>query len=180
MIASPISGSWTIVPANVSWDEIVRCLERCRLDDFGLRHEEVCLSFTPCYVFALLSRRADSPMWCRTEMAPVLQASSWLHRLLTHCNRITPVFHQLRPWVYLRGRAVPSRKSTGSRQMMRRLALGDGHATLDLPLAVSSCRNLSARGRRCFQFDDQRVLDDDPQGQARCAFRSSLHRTQFC
>ena len=38
IVRDSIPGEWWFVdddvPANVSWDEIVQCLERCRQDDF--------------------------------------------------------------------------------------------------------------------------------------------------
>lgn len=108
-------------------------------------------------------------------MAP--DAGFFGYRLLTHYSRITRFFHQLDREVYLRGRGLFKQEIDRFAADLRRLALGDGHATLDLPLAGQLFTEFVRPREAMLQFDDQRIaLADDPQAKLDALFDHYIER----
>lgn len=108
-------------------------------------------------------------------MAP--DAGFFGYRLLTHYSRITRFFHQLDRGVYLRGRGLFKQEIDRFAADLRRLALGDGHATLDLPLAGQLFTEFVRPREAMLQFDDQRIaLADDPQAKLDALFDHYIER----
>jgi len=108
-------------------------------------------------------------------MAP--DAGFFGYRLLTHYSRITRFFHQLDREVYLRGRGLFKQEVDRFAADLRRLALGDGHATLDLPLAGQLFTEFVRPREAMLQFDDQRIaLADDPQAKLDALFDHYIER----
>lgn len=108
-------------------------------------------------------------------MAP--DAGFFGYRLLTHYSRITRFFHQLDRGVYLRGRGLFKQEVDRFAADLRRLALGDGHATLDLPLAGQLFAEFVRPREAMLQFDDQRIaLADDPQAKLDTLFDHYIER----
>ena len=108
-------------------------------------------------------------------MAP--DAGFFGYRLLTHYSRITRFFHQLDREVYLRGRGLFKQEVDRFAADLRRLALGDGHATLDLPLAGQLFTEFVRPREAMLQFDDQRIaLADDPQAKLDALFDPYIER----
>lgn len=108
-------------------------------------------------------------------MAP--DAGFFGYRLLTHYSRITRFFHQLDREVYLRGRGLFKQEVDRFAADLRRLALGDGHATLDLPLAGQLFTEFVRPREAMLQFDDQRIaLTDDPQAKLDALFDHYIER----
>lgn len=94
-------------------------------------------------------------------MAPA--ARFFGYRLLTRYGRITQFFHQLDRKVYLQGRALLKQEIGRFAGDLRRLALGDGYTTPDLPLADHLFAEFVRPREAMLQFDEQRiVLADDP------------------
>ena len=108
-------------------------------------------------------------------MAP--DAGFFGYRLLTHYSRITRFFHQLDRGVYLRGRGLFKQEVDRFAADLRRLALGDGHATVDLPLAGQLFTEFVRPREAMLQFDDQRIaLADDPQAKLDALFDHYIER----
>lgn len=108
-------------------------------------------------------------------MAP--DAGFFGYRLLTHYSRITRFFHQLDREVYLRGRGLFKQEVDRFAADLRRLALGDGHATVDLPLAGQLFTEFVRPREAMLQFDDQRIaLADDPQAKLDALFDHYIER----
>ena len=108
-------------------------------------------------------------------MAP--DAGFFGYRLLTHYSRITRFFHQLDRGVYLRGRGLFKQEVDRFAADLRRLALGDSHATLDLPLAGQLFTEFVRPREAMLQFDDQRIaLADDPQAKLDALFDHYIER----
>lgn len=108
-------------------------------------------------------------------MAP--DAGFFGYRLLTHYSRITRFFHQLDRGVYLRGRGLFKQEVDRFAADLRRLALGDGHATPDLPLAGRLFTEFVRPREAMLQFDDQRIaLADDPQAKLDTLFDHYIER----
>lgn len=108
-------------------------------------------------------------------MAP--DAGFFGYRLLTHYSRITRFFHQLDRGVYLRGKGLFKQEIDRFAADLRRLALGDGHATLDLPLAGQLFTEFVRPREAMLQFDDQRIaLADDPQAKLDGLFDHYIER----
>lgn len=108
-------------------------------------------------------------------MAP--DAGFFGYRLLTHYSRITRFFHQLDRGVYLRGRGLFKQEVDRFAADLRRLALGEGHPTLDLPLADQLFTEFVRPREAMLQFDDQRIaLADDPQAKLDALFDHYIER----
>ncbi|MCA0188404.1 MAG: DUF3037 domain-containing protein [Proteobacteria bacterium] len=108
-------------------------------------------------------------------MAP--DAGFFGYRLLTHYSRITRFFHQLDRGIYLRGRGLFKQEIERFAADLRRLALGDGHATLDRPLAGQLFAEFVRPREAMLQFDDQRIaLADDPQAKLDALFDHYIER----
>ncbi|MCK6386349.1 MAG: DUF3037 domain-containing protein [Zoogloea sp.] len=108
-------------------------------------------------------------------MAP--DAGFFGYRLLTHYSRITRFFHQLDRGVYLRGKGLFKQEIDRFAADLRRLALGDGHATVNLPLAGQLFTEFVRPREAMLQFDDQRIaLADDPQAKLDGLFDHYIER----
>ncbi len=99
------------------------------------------------------------------------------YRLLTRYGRITQFFHQLDRQVYLRGRGLFKQEIDRFAADLRRLALRDGHAAPDLPLAGQLFAEFVRQREAMLQFDDQRIaLADDPQTRLDTLFDHYIER----
>lgn len=108
-------------------------------------------------------------------MAP--DAGFFGYRLLTHYSRITRFFHQLDRGVYLRGKGLFKQEIDRFAADLRRLALGDGHGTVNLPLAGQLFTEFVRPREAMLQFDDQRIaLADDPQAKLDALFDHYIER----
>ena len=108
-------------------------------------------------------------------MAP--DAGFFGYRLLTHYSRITRFFHQLDRGVYLRGKGLFKQEIDRFAADLRRLAIGDGHAPLDLALAGQLFTEFVRPREAMLQFDDQRIaLADDPQAKLDALFDHYIER----
>lgn len=108
-------------------------------------------------------------------MAP--DAGFFGYRLLTHYSRITRFFHQLDRGVYLRGKGLFKQEIDRFAADLRRLALGDGHGTVNLPLAGQLFTEFVRPREAMLQFDDQRIaLADDPQAKLDGLFDHYIER----
>ncbi|MBN9697154.1 MAG: DUF3037 domain-containing protein [Zoogloea sp.] len=79
--------------------------------------------------------------------------------------------------MYLRGRGLFKQEIERFAADLRRLALGDGHATLDRPLAGQLFAEFVRPREAMLQFDDQRIaLADDPQAKLDALFDHYIER----
>lgn len=108
-------------------------------------------------------------------MAP--EARYFGYRLLTRYGRITQFFHQLDRHVYLRGRRLFKQELDRFAVDLRRLALGEVHATPDLALARQLFAEFVRPREAMLQFDDQRIaLADDAEAKLDALFDHYIER----